>query len=458
MAILRNVILLLLFTLPLQATKIYIAPTGNDTSGNGSIGSPYFTLIKAWSVVSAGDTIYCRGGTYAYDDDQNMTNKSGTAGGRIKVWAYPGEQPIFTRADGAFGTANWPVGLLKINSSNYVHLRDLEITGFEQDTAISSICSGVAMYNSDNCILERVSSHHNGHGILVYQCGNTQILYCDTHHNYDPIDPFGSDPYGDGDGLEITDMGEGTETIIRGHRSWRNSDDGIDLWDSGAKVTIDSCWTWHNGYREDGTTPGGDGNGIKLGRLYNAATAYSDTLRVVTNNLSFSNRGAGINQNATYTIMLVRNNTSYGNGSYGYFLFNMGTAANQSNNNISYNNSSGNGTWNAESTLSNNTFLANGGTNTSFTVNSTDFISIDSTGVSGARIGNEKPDIDFMRLAAGSDLIDAGIEVGISYEGIAPDLGFFEYVLPTVSGITSALKSPSGVPLKTATGKPIKFY
>jgi len=36
------------------------------------------------------------------------------------------------------------------------------------------------------------------------------------------------------------------------------------------------------------------------------------------------------------------------------------------------------------------------------------------------------PDIDFMHLASGSELIDTGVDLGLSYWGDAPDLGAFE--------------------------------
>jgi hypothetical protein len=36
--------------------------------------------------------------------------------------------------------------------------------------------------------------------------------------------------------------------------------------------------------------------------------------------------------------------------------------------------------------------------------------------------------LDFMRLAAGSDLINAGVNVGLPFNGAAPDLGAFESV------------------------------
>jgi hypothetical protein len=36
------------------------------------------------------------------------------------------------------------------------------------------------------------------------------------------------------------------------------------------------------------------------------------------------------------------------------------------------------------------------------------------------------PEIDFLHLAEGSDLIDAGVELGYAFNGEAPDLGAFE--------------------------------
>jgi len=37
------------------------------------------------------------------------------------------------------------------------------------------------------------------------------------------------------------------------------------------------------------------------------------------------------------------------------------------------------------------------------------------------------PNIDFMKLVSGSDLIDKGIDVELPFNGIAPDLGAFEF-------------------------------
>jgi hypothetical protein len=45
-------------------TNIYVAPTGSDTTGNGSIGNPYLTIGTALTNVAVGGTIYLKDGFY----------------------------------------------------------------------------------------------------------------------------------------------------------------------------------------------------------------------------------------------------------------------------------------------------------------------------------------------------------------------------------------------------------
>ncbi len=60
-------------------------------------------------------------------------------------------------------------------------------------------------------------------------------------------------------------------------------------------------------------------------------------------------------------------------------------------------------------------------------VSAADFISIDSTLLQILRnaVGS-LPVTNFLRLSPGSNLIDAGSDVGLPYFGPAPDLGAFE--------------------------------
>lgn len=58
-------LLILLFAWTAQATTFYISPSGNDATGNGSIGNPWKTLSKATTAVTtAGNTIHVNAGTY----------------------------------------------------------------------------------------------------------------------------------------------------------------------------------------------------------------------------------------------------------------------------------------------------------------------------------------------------------------------------------------------------------
>jgi parallel beta-helix repeat protein len=70
------------------AADHYVSPSGNDTTGTGTEGSPYLTITKAISVAAAGDTLILRAGTYrelvditkqltlrAYKDAQGVPEK-----------------------------------------------------------------------------------------------------------------------------------------------------------------------------------------------------------------------------------------------------------------------------------------------------------------------------------------------------------------------------------------------
>jgi hypothetical protein len=48
--------------------------------------------------------------------------------------------------------------------------------------------------------------------------------------------------------------------------------------------------------------------------------------------------------------------------------------------------------------------------------------------------------VDYMHLAPGSDLIDAGVDVGLPYEGVLPDLGCFETLSTGVQDISFSPK------------------
>jgi uncharacterized protein (TIGR02145 family) len=411
---------------------LYVSSTGSDSTGNGTIGSPWLTLNKAWSNVSAGDIIYMRGGTYQYTSQQNLTGKNGSAGNLIKVWAYPGETPVITRAESF--TYSIRAGIYF--SGDYVHWKGLEITGFYQ--VDGGVFFGFRGEYASHNIFELLNSHHNGHGMVMSNgCDDNLILNSDFHHNYDPL--TSSDPYGNADGLEFGITAFGAINTVRGCRFWNNSDDGIDLWLNDGLLIVDRCWAWNNGYTEDGTTEGGDGNGFKLG----TTSDYFPTthIRTVTNCLSFHNRNFGFTQNQAHGVMHIYNNTGYHNadapGENGALTFWFHDDVNDGynishiiRNNIAHANQHPTdlqANWEHNSVQDHNTW------NGVVTVTDADFVSVDMTGVDGARQSNGNlPVLNFLKLATGSDLIGAGVDVGLATDGAGnawnatPSMGAYE--------------------------------
>jgi hypothetical protein len=386
-------------------------------------------LDKAWTVVAAGDTVYMRGGTYTYADTQELNGKNGTAGNLIKVWAYQNENPKIVKAS-SFTYDAWLAGLHL--TGNYLHFKGIEISGFTQQT--NAVYHTFLARNCSYCIFEELDCHNGAFGFYLMENGGgtatgNLILNCDFHRNYDPL-TVSPGAYQNADGMAIGYVTHfSSYNIVRGCRFWYNSDDGIDCWANEGIVLIEDCWSWHNGYREDLTTAGGDGNGFKLGDV---TVSNNITRKIVKCCLSAYNYDMGFTQNSwtgtRSNPCTLYNNIAYKCGAvtgkgpgfqFGSAL--VGTVVNIFKNNIGYQN------WNNVDVAKEAVDISVKNTwDGGYTVTDADFMSVDSVGISGARVNGSKPDINFLKLAAGSDLIHTGTEVGINFYGIKPDLGPFE--------------------------------
>ncbi|MGD0754928.1 MAG: T9SS type A sorting domain-containing protein [Bacteroidales bacterium] len=409
------VLLYIPICLSLSGTTYYISPSGNDLN-NGDISHPFATLNKAWTVISAGDQVYLRGGTYSFDNQQILTGKNGSSGNLIMIWAYPGETPILTKS------ARYSTNSGIYFSGNYFHFKGLDISGYSQIE--SSVCSGFVIVNSSHNIIEQINYHDNGAGMEMWQNSTDNlILNCDFHHNQDPL-TTGGNQYGNADGLALNKVAYGTLNTIRGCRFWWNTDDGIDPYGSDGSIVIENCWSFYNGYIPDTFDTGGNGSGFKLG--VTITDHGNDILFQIRNCLAYKNRNIGFDQNGALAAAELYNNTSYMNGTNGYY-FDDYARVHILKNNISYKDDNAIRVSNV-SILANNTFLYNSGNNPNFSVSDNDFIGLDGTQLMRMRKADGSlPDIDFLHLAPGSDLIDAGVDVGLLFSGNAPDIGAFEF-------------------------------
>ena len=419
---------LITLSLPGFSRVYYTSPTGNDNNA-GTIAAPFKTLVKAWSVVAAGDTIYLRGGTHAYDHMQYLQSRNGTAGNLIHLWGYPGETAIITRS-ATYAVINGVDQDLIYCEGNYLHWKNLEIANFSQkvgETPYPAVRFGYA----NNCIFENIKYHDNMAGFSVRGASsNNLFLNCDFYRNQDPYgsDGLGTDAFDGADGLQINFV-SGTNNTIRGCRAWWNADDGFDVWENNGYVLIDSCWSFWNGYIPGTFNTAGNGCGIKLG---STASNRNTLLRTVQNCIVHHNRSFGIAENAADCKSNIFNNTVSQNGVYGFWFGAWNACVATFTNNISFNNTDDIGAQDIKITNS----WQNG-----LSVTAADFVSTDETQLTSARTSsNGLPAINFMRLNTGSDLINSGTNVGIPYNPSAPDLGVFEFgvALPNQSPTANA--------------------
>jgi hypothetical protein len=440
--------------LPALAATYYVAPTGSDSAA-GSESAPWGSIAHAQSSASAGDTIYVRGGTYSITAGTNTCSsqtatvnaialtKSGTAGNLIKYWAYAGETPVF---DYSNLQADCRVKGFDV-TGNYIHMKGITVTGVKQRNNQNHESWGVWVSGSNN-IFELLDIYHiDGTGLFIQNGSNNLVLNSDSHENFDPLTSNGACESGDGFGAHISANNPGN--VFRGCRSWTNSDDDYDLINAFSVVTIENCWAWHAGYRYDTGAGCGNGNGFKCGGYGTDTSTFpaNPPVHVIRNNLSIGNRAAGFYANHHPGTITFYNNTSYNNNP-DFKMLGMNTSGADITVGTYRNNLAVGGTLTANAT---NPDDASNSWTLSVTANTADFQSTSETGLDGPRQADGSlPNIANFHLVAGSDLIDKGVDVGLPFNGSAPDLGCFE--TGGAAGGTSSTGGASSTGGNNATG------
>jgi hypothetical protein len=382
----------------------YVSTTGSDSNA-GTQASPFLTIEKAVSKVIAGQTIYVRGGTYNLTATISLTG-SGTPSGKIYLLAYSGELPVLNFSGQASGSKG-----IKLSGSYWC------IKGFDITNAGDN---GMDVQGGSYNIIENCAFYRNQDSGLQLDNGAAYdtVINCDSYFNADPPD------YGDADGF-APKMGVGTGIYFYGCRSWRNCDDGWDGYLRGADdvtTTLVNCWAFENGYFENGTDAGinANGNGFKMGGSDDKTLKHNFILKQC---LAFNNKAKGFDQNNNKGSMTLYNCSGYNNLVATYRITQ--TLAESKvlivKNCIDLDDDAEIGSFATQQT---NSWLS------PFVITSSDFVSIDPAGTTGARKADGSlPDITYMHLVPGSDMVDAGVDVGLPYAGTAPDLGCFETAL-----------------------------
>ncbi len=465
-------------SLPVAATTYYVAPDGSDNY-KGTIASPWGTWQKAFSTAVAGDIVYFRGGTY-YSAGTSTWPKidphgyvplghSGTPTQPICFYNYPGETPILDCSE-QFSISSIISGI-EIIKAHDIKFKGLTICNvFQREQA--KLAQGITLSFTSNLSFENMTVHDiSGRGmyasiIVGYYDGNltpdtiksdtTRWINCDF---YNLCDSLSASPGDAADGMKGIFNGRTSVSYpnsywyLYGCRFWNYTDDGADLGGHGI-VVLDHCWAssthkYWNYCHASGWDM--EGNGFKEGGRF-VQFVMSDSSapinwRIIKNCVAANCVGAGF-YDLDYipyyrTNALIYNNTSYNNkiGFYGLENYSYRPRTTILRNNIAYKNSDYPAAFYRPSIYpeSNNTWAATQQvndwpgwvTNPNVTVTDNDFISLDTTQIYSARKSDHSlPDITFLHLAKVSDLIDAGIDVGLPISGKSPYMGAFEYTIP----------------------------
>ena len=421
------------------ATTYYASPNG---IGDGSSYFSPTTFQNGVSKLSApGDTLYLVEVTY-YFTDKFSINKQGASTKRIVIAGYPGDKVTLDFHKVPYGTR----GITVHANSVYLHIKDLAIAWSGKNN----------LYNEGSyCLFENLDIYGSADtGCQMKKGGNNIIKNVDSHDNFDyeTMDGTTANFGGNADGFADKQFtGDGNHYI--GCRAWNNSDDGWDFFQrvSNTQTVIENCICFQNGptYYDMSQNPRatgvdkawfdskvgtqmtdrygqtititldkfpcqGNGNGFKMGGQ------YTDHKILIHHSLAVGNRERGFDQNNNGGTMWVYNNSAYANG-YN-FGFTTAYGTNYMRNNISL---SG---VNADQPKSKTNAANDHNTwNSGLSCSKSDFQSLDTTQILAPRAADGSlSEGTFMRLKSGSKLIDAGVNVQLSYMGSAPDLGCYE--------------------------------
>ena len=380
--------------------------TGNGTPNepvNGTVVSSEADIINAINSARAGTTIYVRGGTYYFNSTIAARN-SGSSSAKINLRAHPNDskRPKFDFSAMSENSSNRGM----ILSGDYWHIYGIDFFKAGDN------CLNVS--GDNNTIEFSTFSECADTGLqLGGGASNNLILNSDSYFNADST-------LENADGFAAKlDVGTGNKFV--GCRAWNNLDDGWDGYmrqTNNVTTTHENCWAIDNGKLKNGNKGAGDGNGFKTGGSDGKDKSHN---AVYKHCIAAGNVYDGFDHNGNRGSVTILNSTAHGNGRNINFSSSNPAASLTVKNTVSLDGG------NSDSFRADRTDISSNSWQNGRQASRSDFVSIDTRQLKAPRKADGSlPDIDYMKLVPGSDLIDSGANVGLPYNGSRPDIGAFE--------------------------------
>ncbi|MGB8491115.1 MAG: Ig-like domain-containing protein [Bacteroidales bacterium] len=489
----RKCFLLLFFAISsiVSAKTYYIATWGSDLNP-GTLDQPWATWQRGVTMAYPGDTVYIRGGVYKPTSHIGSSSammlirpllgigRSGTIENPICYFAYTPDYEAgnFPILDGSLlnPVNKFNVGI-NAENAEYIHFKGLTVRWVRQQV-LNDQAFGFDAVPTANMKFENCTAHNIGGRGFYFESGawnswdganapfstdTTYFINCDA---YNLCDSLSDNPGNAADGWKCGNYFRGV-LYFTGCRAWNYSDDGIDPSGAGKRI-LSNCWVMSTTkYLKWGI----EGNGVKTSGFGSNEVAYVDpNVHYVEiknciaadcyGNGFYNNLEAEAQNNALYL-----NNTAYKNyAGFSDVFFNTPRTSEYYNNIAIYSTSADQGYDPLYEVAiyrpsiyphSNNNWVATNledgwpgwSYNPAVIVTDADFQSNNMSQLTSARKADGSlPDIDFLKLVVGSDLIDAGINVGLPFIGKAPDMGAFESLFsdPNFEPVTNITVTGAG--------------
>ncbi len=295
------------------ATTRYISTTGNDSTGDGTIGNPYKTLSKAVNVSGLSDTLIMRGGSYTPGSNTRIHSKSGIAGAYYTIRNYTGETVIINGDN--VPMSNYSCSILEFYDCQYIRVTGIRFNHSKlMGISIQINCDYIRF---ENCTIENCS------GAAYKSVSNTgsntnTYLFLDDCYIYNNFNNWSSIP-GAICSQETISFSRTNHFRIHGNSIIGNHCENIDCKAGANNGTIDNNFI--NTSATKTTFKGGKyfsgGVGIYIdGYTDNACNFTVSNNTIVGNNTCIEIAAEHPESGGTARDIVVENNLIYQNGKY----------------------------------------------------------------------------------------------------------------------------------------------